>query len=149
MRFASRWVVAAVGCVAGAGSAGAQQMLCPPGKVVVPYFGWDATECGNCRIYGYYMEYLNEPKIRDIRAPGPAEGKLRDDDAIVAVNGQAITTEDAWHTLRDATPGSPLDFTVRRDGQLVSARVTPAATCGTPRNDRRAPGGLIVIVRPI
>lgn len=107
----------------------AQQLVCPTG-ITVPYFGWNATDCGNCNVYGSYLEYLTEPKVSDIRANGPADGKLREHDTLVSVDGMAITTPVAWHRLRDAWPGDSLRFGVRRDGREMSATVIAGARCG-------------------
>src|SRR5215471_18448510 len=112
----------------------AQAIACP--TTVVPYFGWDATDCGQCNIYGSYLEYLTPPRIRDIKPNGPAAGRLRDDDVVVAVDGLAITTPAAWHRMRDASPGDSLRFTVRRGSDTTSATVIPSARCAAPSDPR-------------
>jgi hypothetical protein len=117
------------------GSLGAQVMACPA-SVPVPYFGWDATDCGQCNIYGSYLEYLTPPRIRDIRPDGPAAGRLRDDDVLLAVDGLAITTPDAWHRMRDVAPGTALRFSVRRGADTATATVTPSARCAAPSDPR-------------
>jgi hypothetical protein len=108
--------------------------VCP--TAVVPYFGWDATDCGQCNIYGSYLEYLTPPRIRDIKPNGPAAGRLRDDDVVVAVDGLAITTPAAWHRMRDASPGDSLRFSVRRGSDTTSATVIPSARCAAPSDPR-------------
>src|SRR5262245_16374830 len=95
-------------------SLAAQTAVCP-GRLT-PFFGWKSTECANCAVYGSYLEYSGEPKVRDIPSDGPAAGKLRDHDTIVSVDGAAITKPEAWHRLRDARPGDTVRFGVRRDG---------------------------------
>jgi len=122
------------------GGVEAQIMACP-GGVLIPYFGWDATECGNCRIYGAYLEYLTPPGLRSIRAGGPAAGRVQENDTLLAVDGRAITTPAAWHQLRDAEPGRAIHFSLRRHGDTTTAEIVPATRCvpnpPSQRADRR------------
>ena len=104
------------------------QGFCTTGRFQ-PDFGWRTTECGWCKVYGSYLEYLDEPKIGGIVADGPGAGKLRERDAIVSVDGTPITSEVAWHRLRDARPGDTLRFTVRREGDLVQVLIVAASRC--------------------
>src|SRR5215207_8772211 len=56
--------------------------------------GYDNIEC-NCSMRARegdaQWSFRSEPRISGIRRGGPAEGKLRDGDEIVAVDGQLIT----------------------------------------------------------
>jgi hypothetical protein len=92
----------------------AQNSACANGRLV-PYFGWDVTECTNCSIRGTYFEYLREPRISGIRSDGPAAGVLEEHDTLLAVDGLAITTPEAWRRMRDIKPGELVHFTVRGD----------------------------------
>jgi hypothetical protein len=94
------------------GGLAAQVVACPSG-VLMPYFGWDATECGKCNVYGAYLEYLTPPGLRSIRAGGPASGRVQENDTLIAVEGYAITTPAAWRQMRDAEPGSGLQRLTR------------------------------------
>jgi S1-C subfamily serine protease len=106
------------------GSMAAQRgLLACPAEYQRPYFGWSSTDCGNCNIYGTYMEYLTEPTIRDIRRGGPGDGKLQESDVLVAVDGNLITTSDAWRRLRDTRPGDNVRLTVRRGGSEVTTTI--------------------------
>jgi hypothetical protein len=105
------------------------QITACPGGVVAPYFGWDATECGNCNIYGSYLEYLTPPGLRSIRPGGPAAGRVRENDTLVAVEGSAITTPAAWHQLRDAEPGRAIHVTLRRAGDTTTTTIVPSTRC--------------------
>ena len=62
------------------------QLVCPAGEPA-SYFGWKSTECGNCSIYGTYIEYLTPPKIRDIDPDGPARGRRRGSIPIGSASG--------------------------------------------------------------
>jgi hypothetical protein len=117
------------------GSLTAQVVACP-GSAVVPYFGWDATDCGQCNIYGSYLEYLTPPRIRDVKPSGPAAGRLRDEDVLLAVDGLAITTPAAWHRMRDVSPGDSLRFSVRRAADTTVATVIPSARCAAASDPR-------------
>jgi len=105
------------------------QVVACPGGVVAPYFGWDATECGNCNVYGSYLEYLTPPGLRSIRAGGPASGRVQENDTLLAVDGHAITTPTAWHQMRDAEPGRAIHFFLRRHGDTTTATIVPIAHC--------------------
>jgi hypothetical protein len=119
----------------------AQNSTCGVGQVAVPYFGWDGTECTNCVIRGSYIEYLKEPLISSIRGDGPAAGRLREHDMLLAVDGLTITTPEAWHRLRDAKPGESLRFRVRNEGTLREETIIASSRCVA------APRPRIVIVR--
>jgi C-terminal processing protease CtpA/Prc len=122
----------------------AQNSACINGQLV-PYFGWDGTACTDCAMRGYYIEYRKEPLISSIRSDGPAAGQLKEHDMILAVNGIAITTPEAWHRLRDVKPGEMLRFTVRNDGATRDAIIRVAARClPVPA---RPPAPRIIIVR--
>ena len=122
----------------------AQNFACTNGQLV-PYFGWDGTECSNCVIRGSYIEYLKEPLISSIRSDGPAASQLKEHDMILAVDGIAITTPEAWHRLRDVKPGEVLRFTVRNDGATRDETIRTASRC-VPA-PARPPAPRIIIVR--
>ena len=114
----------------------AGQVVACPASVAVPYYGWDATDCGQCNIYGSYLEYLTPPRIRDIKPLGPAAGRLHDDDVLLSVDGLGITTPDAWHRMRDVAPGDSLRFSVRRGADTATATVIPSTRCAAPSDPR-------------
>jgi hypothetical protein len=111
-----------------------QAIACP--TAVVPYFGWDATDCGQCNIYGSYLEYLTPPRIRDVMPGGPAANRLRDNDVLLAVDGLSITTPAAWHRMRDVAPGDSVRFSVRRGLDTAAATIIPSARCAAPSDPR-------------
>ena len=122
----------------------AQDSACAAGRFV-PYFGWDRTECTDCAIYGSYIEYLKEPRLGGIRSDGPAAGRLQEYDTLVAVDGAAITTPEAWQKLRDAKPGQSMLFTVRNGGGTREESIRASGRCipvALPRIIvvRRSPG---------
>lgn len=121
----------------------AQSSTCGVGQVAAPYFGWDGTECTNCVIRGSYIEYLNEPLISSIRSDGPAAGRLREHDMLLAIDGLAITTPEAWHRLRDVKPSESVRFTVRNEGTIREETIVASSRClpaPRPRVVRRKGG---------
>ncbi len=70
-----------------------------------------------------------EPMIREIDGNGPAAGRLEPGDIIVAIDGLPITTRKAGRLFANLPPGAPVELTVRRKGQMVTAALTPRAVC--------------------
>jgi hypothetical protein len=104
------------------------QIVCPTGAPA-SYFGWKSTECGNCAVYGSYLEYMTPPRIRDIESGGPADGRLRENDVLLAVDGEAITTAVAWHRLRDARAGEHVRFRMERGRDTVETTIVASEHC--------------------
>ncbi len=118
------------------------QVVCPTGAAA-PYFGWRSTECGNCAVYGSYLEYMTPPRLRDIESGGPADGRLHENDVLLAVDGEAITTAAAWHRLRDARAGEHVRFRMARGRDTVETTIVTAQHCvpviaGAPSSDVRS-----------
>jgi hypothetical protein len=122
----------------------AAQAFCPTGRFQ-PDFGWRHTHCGNCAVYGSYLEYFNEPTIGAIAANGPGAGKLREGDSIVSVDGALITSDVAWHRLRDARAGDTLRFVLRREGALVQTSIVAASRCF----EGESPAGRLPAISPV
>jgi hypothetical protein len=64
---------------------------------------------------------------------------------ILAVDGLAITTPEAWHRLRDVKPGEMLRFTLRNDGATRDETVRAVSRCVSA--PARPPALRIIIVR--
>jgi S1-C subfamily serine protease len=92
---------------------------------------------GDCILFDHTADGLRhtftvEPMVRDVLTDGPAGGKLRDGDVIIAVDGALITTAEAGRKLASPVAGRVLRFRVRRQGAEREADVTPTAGCETP-----------------
>src|SRR3954470_6579837 len=114
-------------------TAAAQQIAaraCVSGAVVAD-LGYDGTSCVNCTVYNGSIQYLTEPSISQIRDGGPADGKLRENDVLVAIDGSLITTRAAWRKMRALSPGEPVTLTVRRNGSEREVTITPDSRCAT------------------
>src|SRR5689334_12100676 len=101
---------------------------CSDGRTVAD-LGYSGTTCGNCILDAGYIQYLTEPSISQIRSGGPADGKLRENDVLVAVDGALITTRQGWRKMYDLRPDEPVTLTVRRDGVERDVSITPGARC--------------------
>ncbi len=67
-----------------------------------------------------------EPQIRSVTPGEPAElAGLQVDDVIVAVGGDAVTSEELIKRI-NTSPGQPLDLTIRHADALREVEVTPA-----------------------
>jgi membrane-associated protease RseP (regulator of RpoE activity) len=70
-----------------------------------------------------------EPKILKVDPEGPAAGKLKRGDMIVAIDGVPITTRKAGQHFGNLVPGEPVELNVRRNGQMITVVITPRAVC--------------------
>jgi S1-C subfamily serine protease len=96
--------------------------------------GFSGIDCVQCTLHMRgkrvgWMEFGAEPVIRHIRARGPGEGKLRDGDVVVAVNGHPITTEVGERLFADPEIGKPLRLTIRRGGREREVEIVPIVRC--------------------
>jgi S1-C subfamily serine protease len=96
--------------------------------------GFSGIDCVQCTLHMRgkrvgWMEFGAEPAIRHIRAGGPGEGKLRDGDVVVVVNGHPITTEVGGHLFADPEIGKPLRLTIRRGGREREVEIVPIVRC--------------------
>ena len=108
---------------------------CAPGEAPSGDLGFSGTECHDCSMSGKHVvgepdiEFSGEPILSGIRKGGPADGKLEERDALVAIDGQPITTRAAAIHLSWLKPEEPVHLTVRRNGVLTDVEITPAARC--------------------
>ena len=76
--------------------------------------------------------FRGEPQIRAISSSGPATGRLRVGDVLVAVDGMLITTRAAGARLARIRPGVPLILTIRRGNREMEVRLVPDEPCEQP-----------------
>jgi len=126
---------AAALALAPAAATQATAQTCPGGKgIVVPDLGWNDVSCNHCEIaytpaYRRYR-FGTEPRLGGIH--GPAAGRLREGDVLVALDGQPITTSEAGDRLASVRRGERVRVTVRRGGQLQTVDVVAAERCIRP-----------------
>ncbi|KPK79110.1 MAG: hypothetical protein AMS25_13780 [Gemmatimonas sp. SM23_52] len=84
-------------------------------------------QCGRRKEGDTAVWWFTGPPIVTLVCPrGPAaRGGLRAGDAIVAVNGRDIVTEEAGQLFSTMRVGVPINFTVQRADREVSVTVTP------------------------
>lgn len=73
--------------------------------------------------------FRGEPEIRKVSSNGPATGRLRAGDVLVAIDGMLITTRAAGARLANLRSGVPLTLTVRRGNREVEVRIVPDEPC--------------------
>lgn len=86
------------------------------------------NQCGKRKEGDMAVWWFTGPPIVTLvcpRSPALRSG-LRPGDAIVAVNGRDILTEEASQLFSAMRVGVPINFTVQREGREVSVTVTPA-----------------------
>jgi hypothetical protein len=76
--------------------------------------------------------FRGEPEIRKVSSSGPASGRLRSGDVIVAIDGMLITTRAAGTRLGNLRAGEPVTLTVRRGNREIEVSLVPDEPCVTP-----------------
>jgi hypothetical protein len=111
--------------------------------------GISGLEC-NCSYYigeGGERVWLfrSEPVILGVREGGVADGKLREGDAINAIDGLLITTGEAGRRYANVEPGDEVTLTVGRGERLALIRVEAGTQC---ERVVEAPDAWHVLVEP-
>lgn len=91
-----------------------------------------SCDCTFDRSGNPVWRFRGEPVVRAISANGPASGRLRPGDVLVAIDGMLITTRAAGTRLANLREGVPLVLTVRRGNREIEVRVTPDEPCDVP-----------------
>lgn len=118
---------------------------CPEGRVQ-PDLGIQGIDCLQCTIVisdtttpEGFMTFGAEPVLRQIRPGGPADGKLREGDVLVAVDGRLITTAAGARRFNRPEIGKPVLVTVRRGGHDVTLSIVPTFKCVGKRKSEPPP----------
>lgn len=77
------------------------------------------------------VEVRFDPDVRiaGVRPDGPAAGRLREGDVLVALDGHRITTRDAARRYAELRPGERVRLSVRRGVRSEEVTITAAAQC--------------------
>lgn len=67
--------------------------------------------------------------IRQVRADGPAAGRVREGDALVAIDGLPVATPEAAQRYLRVAPGEVVRLVVGREGQVHEIALTTGAVC--------------------
>lgn len=120
---------------------GQEAPACPSGTVV-PDFGYTWVSCPDClgaRIGGGRVTtvFLSPPTLHGIREDGPAAGRLRDGDRLLAIDDFPIETAGGMARHDVWTPGRTLTLTVERAGIRHNVRIAPLPICALPSARQR------------
>ena len=132
----ARYLLAAALLAAVAAAAPGDAQQCPRGYIRQADLGFDNLSGGPMRFEwrnGRTIHQFDaEPRISGVRDGGPAEGRLRDGDVIVAVDGQLITSGAGGRRYSDIDPGDEVRLSVRRGGRVQDVTVRAGARCLRP-----------------
>src|SRR5918999_378345 len=113
---------------------------CPEGHPETGDIGITSLLCvsGSCAVNlrsgrGYTHEFSTEPRIDGVDRGGPADGKLRDGDVIVAIDGVLITTREGGRRLANLKVGVPVTLRIRRAGREMDVTLVSKLGCNMPR----------------
>lgn len=107
------------------------------------WIGLEEVAC-NCTVRTdgdvHRWSFRSEPRVVTVAEGSPAAGALRRGDAIAAVDGMPITTEQAGRLFGAPAPGRAMRLTIRRGGRLSEVTLQPEAVCeGDPRLEAATP----------
>ena len=113
---------------------------CPEGHPETGDIGITSLICvsGSCNVNeqsgrGYTHEFSTEPRIGGVNPDGPADGKLRPGDVIIAIDGVLITTREGGRRLANLKLGVPVTLRIRRAGKELDVTLLPRLGCNMPR----------------
>ncbi|NIM50812.1 MAG: PDZ domain-containing protein [Gemmatimonadales bacterium] len=109
------------------------QGTCAEGEWALGDLGISRSECTCTATYGpgrtVVWRFDSELTIREVRSSGPAEGKLRAGDKVVAIDGLLITSAEGGRRWGDVRPGETVQLLVRRDGRERPVEITAGTEC--------------------
>jgi len=107
--------------------------VCPDGRAPRGAIGIASLECTNCRLTttGGIREwnFSSEPIVRTVKPDSPGDGKIREGDAIVAVDGHLITTGEGGRRLGNMVPGEVVSVVVRSGNRERTILMIPDSEC--------------------
>ena len=117
------------------------------GGMLVADLGFAEMSCEHCTINvspnRVYYRFGTEPRVSEITEAG--DGRLRENDVLVAVDGRLITTQEATDRIATVRRGERVRLTVRRAGRTQDVEITAGRRClepptpPTPPTPPRAP----------
>ncbi len=95
------------------------------------------------------IAYQTEVVITTVAKEGPADGKLKTGDVVLAIDGKTTENpDDLVKLIRAAEPGEPIAVTYRRDGQTHDVTITTEAAEDDPKASRIGVGISVRYVFP-
>lgn len=131
------------------------------GEETKPVFGFHAAEQHDWKkpeertvalAHGVIGDY---PVVRSVAALGPAAGKLKTGDEILAINGRTLSAALAMRPLLEAAAKTaPMTLSIRRGEEIMGLQLDAVAACGfpleidwSPRQNAFTDGEKVVISR--
>ena len=115
------------------GQVGVAADRCPDGLEPRGTIGISSLECTNCRLSTEggvrVWNFSSEPIVRTVKPDSPADGKIREGDAIVAVDGHLITTGEGGRRLGNMVPGEAVSVVVRSGNRERTVVVISDSEC--------------------
>ena len=74
---------------------------------------------------GPIWQFKTEPEIMEVDHEGPLHRRIKNGDAVVAIDGNLITTERAGVQFANLDAGKPVELTFRRNGEMRTITVIP------------------------
>ncbi|MEO8295136.1 MAG: PDZ domain-containing protein [Gemmatimonadota bacterium] len=97
------------------------------GSIGIEEFACDCTF--NQNPGSTFWRFRSEPTVKKLTSGGPAEGKLRPGDVLVAIDGLLITTRSGGVRIANLEAGESVTITVRRGGREIPVEITPGELC--------------------
>ena len=115
------------------GQVGVTAYACPGGLEPRGDVGIASFECSNCTWVtdgtDRTWSFTSEPKVLAVKPGSPADGKIREGDAIVAVDGYLITTGEGGRRLANLKPGQVVSMVVRSGNRERTVEIVPDSEC--------------------
>ena len=125
------------------GQVGVAAAACPEGAELQGTIGISSFECQNCRLYSSGDErvwtFSSEPVVQAVRPGSPADGKIREGDEIVAIDGHLITTGEGGRRFANLEPGQEIAVVVRSGNRERTVEMSAAGECPRPGVHAAAP----------
>ncbi len=96
---------------------------------------WSCESCSGSydnELGSWQWSFRQEPRVDDVRTDGPAFGRIRRGDVLVAVDGALITTRSGSRRWSQMRPGQPMTVTVRRGNREREVELVPGSRCAPP-----------------
>jgi membrane-associated protease RseP (regulator of RpoE activity) len=134
------------------GQVGVASAACPDGAEPRGTIGISSFECQNCRLDNTGDErmwnFSSEPVVRAVRPGSPADGKIREGDEIVAIDGHLITTGEGGRRFANLEPGQEISVVVRSGNRERTVAMSAASECPRPGVHAAAPAAEVAPGRP-
>lgn len=109
-------------------------------------FGYAGIACKDCEIDSrapVWIIFHAPPGLRDIRADGPAAGKLAENDTLLEIDGMDITSAKGSARYATVKPDESVKLTVRRGRATLTVTILAGLKCGPGVSPPRGVPGLM------